>query len=306
MALAAIWKRTFLKDLVNNSTVEFDFGEAVMPVMFGMTGYSLSFKDGDGHNVSTMQASASPGTGSSSVVALSLTAKMFDNGGNQADPESTYLDFTVLGWTGSNPGIVSLGTGALVASGSSYSPSSIPTTVYSSAPVLGGFMAAYSESDNQVMTVDGSATPDGNQVDLDGEMVDNRRQHVANVQLIGGAVLTGVQYPGFAIKTISGQQRSDNAVVDFSSVIPSGKSLIGCAAMLTGFTVSYSGGDAHDVNTIRIGPQGNAGIAAAGQPYVSGNSVVIVSPKATMWDGSGHNQDDSISNVSLAVIGIYA
>lgn len=303
MTLKAIWKRTMLSTLTSNSTINFDFGEPVTPIMFGLTGFSLSFPDSKGHNVAWMQASATLGSGASGVVPLALTAKMYDNGGNQADPTSTYVDYTVLGWTGSSAGIISMGTGSLQVSGSSYSPSSVPTTIVTSVPALAGFQANYPTDDNQVMTVAGSAALSGTEVALSGEMVDNRRQHVADVQLIGGELLVGVKNPGFAIKTISNQQSSSNVSVDFADVLSPDGRLLACATFLTGFSVSYPNGNAHDINTIRVGPQ-----TYNGQPYVSGTKVIIPGPRATMWDCGhpSHEQDDSISNVSMAVIGIYA
>ena len=303
MTLKAIWKRTMLSTLNSNSTINFDFGEPVTPIMFGLTGFSLSFPDSKGHNVAWMQASATLGTGASGVVPLAMTAKMYDNGGNQADPDSTYIDYTVLGWTGSSAGIISMGTGSLQNSGTNYSPSSVPTTIVTSVPALGGFQANYPSDDNQVMTVSGSASLSGTEVALSGQMVDNDRKHVADAQLIGGELLVGVKNPGFAIKTISNQQSSNNVTVEFADVLPSGSRLLGCASFLTAFSVSYPDGDAHDVNTIRIGPQ-----SSTGQAYVSGTKVIIPGPRATMWDCGhpSHEQDDSISNVSMAVIGIYA
>ncbi|KIG14002.1 hypothetical protein DB30_07339 [Enhygromyxa salina] len=302
MALKAYWKRIKLSDLTSNSTVNFDFGEPVTPVMFGLCGYSLSFTKGKGHNVAWMQVSATLGTGSAGVVPLALTGKMYDNGGNQADPETSYLDYTVLGWTGSNSGLVSLGTGVLEASGSSYQPSSIPPTVYASAPVLGGFEANYSESDNQVMQISMSAALSGTNVALSGEMVDNKRHHVANVQLAGGALLSGVSAPGFAIKTISNKQTSANVAVAFADALPSGTRLIDCAAILNGFTVGYSSGKAHDIATIQIGQQGGNG-----HPYVSGTDVIVPGPMALMTDKGtpNHDQDDAISGIDMTVIGIY-
>ncbi|PRQ09711.1 hypothetical protein [Enhygromyxa salina] len=303
MALKAIWKRTKLSALRTNSTVNFDFGQAVTPVMFGLSGYSLSFTKGKGHNVARIQASAALGTGATGVVPLAMTAQMYDNGGNQADPETSYVDFTVLGWTGSNTGTVSLSTGVLQASGSTYEPRSIPSTVYSSGPALGGFEAHYSEGDNQVMTISMGATLSGTNIALSGDMVDNKRQHVAEVELIGGAVLTGVSTPGFAIKTISNQQSGSNVTVSFADAIPANTNLIDCAAFLSGFTATYPSGKAHDVATLQIGPQ-----TGTGQPYVSGTNVIVPGPKAYMTDKGhpSHDQDDDVSGINMTIIGIYA
>lgn len=310
MSLEAQRKRTFLWELSSSSPL-YTFSGSINQMLYGLSGFSLSFPNHKGHNVGTMQVSTGTSRPSSSQVQLDPTLTLVDNGGNNADPNSSYVDYTVLAWIGSNNSVATLANSGLLASGSTYQPplaSTNPMATY--APVFAGFKAAYSGGDNQVMTVQGSVTANSNSglLTLNAAMFDNKHNHDATCTVDGGLVAAFVSAPGFLIKTMNNQQTLDTVTCDFSSALQPGQTLAACAALLTSFAVNYSGGNAHDVNTIRIGLQGSDN---DGAPYVSddGKSVKLPGPKATMWDEgwpTNHTQDDDTSYVDLAVIGILA
>ncbi len=310
MSLEAQRQRTFLSQLSSGSPV-YTFSGSINQMLYGLSGFSLSFPDHEGHNVGTMQVSTGTSRPSSSQVKLDPTLVMVDNGGNNADPVSSYVDYTVLAWVGSNNSVATLANSGLLASGSTYQPplaSTNPMTQY--APIFAGFKAAYSGGDNQVMTVQGSVTANANSglLTLSAAMFDNKHHHDASCTVDGGLVASFVSAPGFLVKTKNNQQTLDTVKTDFSDLLQPGQTLVGCAALLTAFEVTYPNGNAHDVNTIRIGLQGSD---KDGAPYVSadGKSVMLPGPMARMWDEgnpTNHTQDDKTSYVDLAVIGILA
>lgn len=308
MPLESRTQRSFLYALQQGSPT-YTFSGAIAQALYGLSGFSLSFPDSEGHNVGTMAVSTGLSKVGSSDITLNITMTLVDNGGNQADPNSSYCNYTVLAWTGTDNSVCTLANSGLLPSGDTDQPSlasTNPMTAY--APVFSGFHASYQGGDNQVLTVSDAVTANANSglLTLSGAMFDNDHKHDATCTVDGGLVAAFVEHPGFLVKTMTRQQTSDTVACDFSSLLQPQQKLAACAVFLMGFQVSYAKGKAHDVNTIRIGLQGSD---HDGNPYIdgSGKKVMIPGPKATMWDcgwPSNNTQDDDVSWVDLAVIGI--
>jgi hypothetical protein len=272
--------------------------------IYGITGFQLRYAGPSdkhvSHNVLDLGVSV---TASCTVNQVILQPKFVldDDGGNQPDPDNSFMILAVIAWVGdSNDAPYLFNTGLIPGSSPiNYHIPKMPATPGDCNALLSGFQYHYSEhgtigDDNQVCTISAAASANvqtGN-ITFTGAMYDNS-QHYADVQGdVGFLSMAGSS--GLVFESVPNQQASGSATFDM------GQAMTACAIIMTGFEATY-GSKAHDIYEM------GAGLAQAPAYIQNQNQVSVYKPSAWMNDGTTTDvQSNTASYASFLMIGVQA
>ncbi len=295
--------KTISQTLANLSNLDdLVFSDAISGYVYGLSGFSLSYPEGDRNDVLNLQVSASllKPAGSNNRLSPKLTVVLEDDDGNTVDLDDSWVTLTVVAAVGSDSDVY-LGNTGLQVSGKVVGIEPGATT-FTALPLLAGFKLGYSGGkDNEVSQVNASTSltmaSSTGQVTSSAAMFDTADNH-ATAEADGGFLCTLANHAGLASARLNGRNTTASLTSDL------GVPLSACAAFLTNFTVAYPKNDAHRINTIRIGVGTGAGSIAT----VSTSSPSVVDlpcAQSKMYsNGHGDYSDDKASTVDVIVIGV--
>lgn len=274
-----------------NGVATFQFQEPVLGLIYGISGFGMSYSHS--HAVMTFQVQLSCNQGfpiqALAPVQIVYNMVLCDDSNHSADSYS--LTISVLAWTG-QPGSPISGTLGMSGLASNGVVTNVNPPVYSfpAGQVLSAFALSNRPHDHnvQAVSVGVSIVTAGNSLGLKVTAeTHDASGHYAPQAMAGGGIFSSLEDTGLQFSPSANYQSTKPETVNFNH-----GTLSNAAAFLTGFQAQYSG--SHQVLSIKAG---YSAIAPAGA------SIVIGSPGVTMTDGK-NTQDDSKSYVSLVLIGL--
>jgi hypothetical protein len=280
-------------------TLTFVFDGAVQQYLVGISYFELTY-GAVSHEVEWLALSLahSLSTDNNAQINVTLLADIFD-GFNNCDGFLSKVTVVVLAWITPNSSeglpaeltiqdVRSLGDGAA-------GPAVAPTGQSSiQQAVLSGFNFEYlsglSRAAYWVERVSASAA-----TSPPTALMQDSSGHKAYSTISSWQIAASGSDPDFLVQTMLTAQQTQNPFrFEFSGMLQEGQVLVGGAVLLTGFNVQYQG-QAYWVQTIGAGAEDWS---------ISETAITATGARAFMWDNTGHNQDESQSNVSLIAIGV--
>ena len=269
----------------------FQFQEPVLGLIYGISGFGMSYSHS--HAVMTLEVQLSCSEGFPMLMPAPIQVRydmlLCDDSNHTADSYS--LTISVLAWTGQPGSAIPANLGMSGIAENGFVANIFPPVSGSPAgQVLSTFSLSNAPHDHNVQSVSASVSivPSGNSLGLHvtAETHDGSG-HYAPQANAGGGIFSNFANTGLQVFPPKNYQSTQPETVNLN-----GGTLVNAVAFLTGFQAQYSG--SHQVLSIKAG---YSGIIPAG------DSIVVGSPGVTMTDGK-NTQDDSTSYVSLILIGL--
>lgn len=272
-----------------NTTKNFTFDDTIVQRTVGITAYTLSYGSKD-HHVQTVSISLTVNQ-QGNTLQVTPHATLVDANGHNLDPSASEVFVAAMAWVGLNDDNLKLGNVIGIPNGGSSEgiliPNDRPQTLQAA---LAGFNLSFGGEDHHMQTASASVgtSLSGTQAKVTGQakMYDDNG-HVASTATVDGGLIANCD-PSLAMTVLStGSLQGNSQVLNF----PAG--ITNFVSMLSGFQVQYENDSDHHVKTIK---------AELLVQSVSGSSVTV-GGKATLLDNNGHEQDNTVSNVTGFVIG---
>ncbi len=276
-----------------NKSIVIDFDNPLVFYIPGIAYWSFSYANSD-EQVQEVALSLGVNQPSPKRLMIQVTGVLQDTIGNSLDPTQSTVEVVVLAYTGTNPGNLLLQGAADIPNGGQSVPIPLPGNTFDVLQtVLSGFDLAYGAQQQVLYFSNGvSALASGRNgyVLAQASMGDSSGNHATTARVAGGviAVNSGTTInAGFQV--VPGAQTTSPVDVPFPQTVKD------AAVFIINSRVVFSSG-ARQVQTIGAGTTGWS---------VSGTTVKLKDARAFMKTGSGEEQDDKQSSVSLLVVGFY-
>jgi hypothetical protein len=279
-------------------TATFIFQNQVQAFVLGINEFYLTYGDSGDHCIEELQIKLSPSQPAVNEVTAEIQAQMHDASGHTIDP-SSYVSVVCIAITGAITGTAddpkTLLTNVRGISNNATAPIDLGAASGFSVveSFLSGFTLQYSSGDHWVLHADAGCgityQQSNGSISASAHLYDASGNQGTALIDAGVAVSHNAAGPGFFMQEVTAQG-GPGTYVTFNEM----KSISNAFAVLRSWRAQYGDGD-HWVLSLKVG--------VFYQPLIQGNSVILQA-WATIWDASGHGQDDSISNVTLAVIAV--
>jgi hypothetical protein len=278
-----------MANLTANQTKTFNFSGNVMQRVAGFNAFSLTFGSTD-HHVKTTQIQLLVSQ-SGSEVTVQAVAVMKDGSGHNLTGSST-VSVVVMAYVGVNDdNLVIANVGGSIPNGGVSAPLAIPSpNPISLKALISGFDLSYSGSDHHVEKIAAGvgASQSGATASITGvaEMMDASGNNADTANVCGGLIANNDYSMGMQIRStdnLQGGTQLLNFNAGTSHYYP----------FMTGFNVSFGDHTDHHVKTF----SSNITISST-----SGTNVTVTGG-AYLSDGSGNNQNNSISHATGFVVG---
>lgn len=300
---------------LKNNTQTLTFSGSIKQYVAGITGYNLSYADGESFMVKNCAVELLFNQAPANQLTVTVNVQLSDDRGHSVDTDGSWVTIGVIAITDVDPESLTLQNVSNIPSGGS--SAGIPLD--GSSPIinvalLSGFHMGYSEGkDRELQTINANVSVSliGNEdVVQASALMKDGGSDVADIATVdGGVIATFKNNAGLIVQPVLDQQVF-NGVVSVNMDVPDGYKLGNtAAALLTGFQASYGGKSGHRVNTLGAGVIGSGGEvgtwAQPGTPTVNGSVVQVPSPHAYMYSLKGTNddiQDNDESYVNLMIV----
>jgi hypothetical protein len=307
--------QTFTVNL-SEPTYTATFSAAVSQYVAGITGFNLSYSDGDANNVQTVQVRLQITSVAADQLAVQVVGQLSDDSGNSVDEDVSWVTVGVIAELAPPSGDILLSNAAGIASGET---ATVPLAQSPDAnfSLLSGFSLSYgSATDHSLGTLNASisvAYLSGEDV-ISAEAVlnDGGGNSAAAATVDGGVLATLTANAGIVTTLKTGLQSNTSVLVDMAPVIPQNYKLSGdVVALLTAYQISYGGNSSHQVNSIGAGLVGsltridnNVYTLGARPMVVEGVKVLLPSPLAYTYNQPEDNdpQDDGKSGIDILIV----
>jgi hypothetical protein len=276
-----------------NRGVDFDFHPAnVLSFVVGIAHWKYSYGSSD-HHVETMSLSLSTSQPNTQHVSCSVNAIMKDGSGHSIDDGDSEVIVCCIAVVDSPDQNLVLANAGPIANNGASGPIQLPgSSLGFGSPFLSGFNLSFGNSDRHLqatrITAGFHSNGTSGAITANVSMSDASGHDASTAEIHGGLVAGTPNETGLEANSVGNQQTTNSQVVDF------GTPLSDAVVLIQDYRAQFKSGDHH---ILEIGG-GCSGWS------VSGNTVKLNDARAYLKDGSGNNQTDASSYVSLLVAAI--